>query len=150
MSKVTSVASVQLTILMLVVGCKGREQATGQTSPTPVASALAPTGAAPAPTGAGMAMFEAQRVFKNKCTVCHGQTGDGDGPGASALNPKPRAFKDPTWQASVTDEHLKKIIVGGGPAVGKSPIMPPNPDLQGKDEVVAELIKLIRGFKQSS
>jgi mono/diheme cytochrome c family protein len=148
-SKITSVASLQLTILLLVVGCKGREQATGQTTPAPVASAPAATGATAAPAGAGLAMFEAQRVFKNKCTVCHGQTGDGDGPGAAALNPKPRAFKDPSWQASVTDEHLKKIIVGGGPAVGKSPIMPPNPDLRDKDEVVAELVKLVRGFKQS-
>ena len=32
-------------------------------------------------------------------------------------------------------------------AVGKSPVMPGNPDLKNQDEVVAELVKIIRGFK---
>jgi len=52
------------------------------------------------------------------------------------------------WQESVTDEHLKKIVVEGGPAVGKSPGMPPNPDLKGKDEVVSALVKVVRDFKK--
>jgi hypothetical protein len=62
--------------------------------------------------------------------------------------PKPRAFADADWQAAVTDDHIKKIILEGGPAVGKSPAMPPNPDLKGKDEVVTQLVKIVRAFKK--
>jgi hypothetical protein len=36
----------------------------------------------------------------------------------------------------------------GGPAVGKSPAMPGNPDLQSKPEVVKELVKIVRAFKK--
>jgi mono/diheme cytochrome c family protein len=88
----------------------------------------------------------ARDYFRKKCVVCHGTTGAGDGPGASALNPKPRRFGDKSWQTSVSDEQLKKVIVGGGPAVGKSTAMPPNPDLQKKPEVVSELVRIVRGF----
>jgi len=90
---------------------------------------------------------EARSLFKARCTVCHGETGKGDGPGAAALNPKPRDYTNAEWQASVSDEQLRKVIVMGGAAVGKSPIMPGNPDLDAKPEVVGELVKLVRGLK---
>jgi len=92
--------------------------------------------------------YEARALFKMKCVVCHGDHGAGDGPGAPAIVPKPRAFADPVWQASVTDEQIKKIILEGGPAVGKSPAMPPNPDLKGKDQIVSALVTVIRDFKK--
>jgi mono/diheme cytochrome c family protein len=85
-------------------------------------------------------------VYDSRCSVCHGTTGEGDGPGAAALNPKPRNYKDKAWQKSVTDEQIKKAIVQGGAAVGKSPTMPANPDLAGKPEVVDGLVKVVRGF----
>ncbi len=88
----------------------------------------------------------AKSLFRSRCSVCHGQSGHGDGPGGAVLTPKPRVFADATWQASVKDEQLREIIVKGGAAVGKSPGMPSNPDLAAKPEVVAELIKLVRGF----
>jgi mono/diheme cytochrome c family protein len=89
----------------------------------------------------------AQDIFRVRCSVCHGPTGHGDGPGGVALDPKPRVFTDATWRATVKDEQLRDIIVKGGAAVGKSPGMPPNPDLEHKPDVVGELINLIRGFK---
>ncbi len=116
-----------------------RTAPTAETTPTPAVVAPSP----PADPAA-----DARALFKLKCVVCHGDHGAGDGPGAAAIVPKPRAFADPEWQTAVTDEHIKRIIVEGGPAVGKSPAMPPNPDLKGKDEVVAALVKLIRDFKK--
>lgn len=89
---------------------------------------------------------EAQDIYKSRCTTCHGDTGKGDGAAAAALNPKPRDLQSDEWQSSVTDEHIEKIITGGGPAVGMSPLMPPNPDLAGKPEVVQELRKMVRAF----
>jgi mono/diheme cytochrome c family protein len=90
----------------------------------------------------------AATYFKQKCVVCHGDHGAGDGPGSAALNPKPRAFGDATWQKSVTDELIAKTIVEGGAAVGKDAAMAANPDLRGKPELVAELVKIVRGFKK--
>jgi cytochrome c len=91
---------------------------------------------------------EAADIFKNRCTPCHGATGHGDGPASASLSPHPRNFHDKTWQKSVTDEHIQKIVQYGGAAVGKSPNMPANPDLQAKPAVVAELAKKIRSFGQ--
>ena len=63
-----------------------------------------------------------------------------------ALTPKPRNYTDKTWQASVTDDQIRKTIVMGGAAVGKSPVMPAQPQLKEKPEVVAALVQIIRTF----
>jgi uncharacterized membrane protein len=90
----------------------------------------------------------AKQQFATVCSACHGERGAGDGVAASALPVKPRNFTETAWQTTVTDEHLKTIILKGGLAVGKSPLMPPNPTLEDKPEVVAELVKLVRGFEK--
>ena len=94
--------------------------------------------------------LEARQIFDRKCSVCHGASGHGDGPGSSALNPKPQSFSDLTWQSKVTDEEIGRAIVGGGLAVGRTAGMPSNPDLQSKPEVVRELVNLLRGFKPAT
>src|SRR5260221_7909146 len=63
---------------------------------------------------------ESKEIFDTRCMNCHGQYGRGDGPQAQSLNPKPRNYSDGAWQKSVTDDHLREIIVKGGEAVGKS------------------------------
>jgi mono/diheme cytochrome c family protein len=88
---------------------------------------------------------EVETMFTNRCTPCHGTTGHGDGSGAAALNPKPRNYTDVAWQKSVTDEQIKKTILYGGAAVGKSPSMPANPDLDGKPELDG-LVAKVRSF----
>jgi mono/diheme cytochrome c family protein len=88
----------------------------------------------------------AMETYRTRCVLCHGETGKGDGAGALALDPKPRDMSDPAWQAAVTDEYVERIIARGGVAVGKSPSMPPNPDLQSKPEIVRALRHLVRGF----
>jgi mono/diheme cytochrome c family protein len=99
--------------------------------------------AAPIPEAA---MKEAKEIFTQRCSTCHGASGKGDGAVAAALNPKPRDLSGADWQKSVTDEHIEKIILGGGAAVGKSPMMPPNPDLESKPDVVRALRQLVRGY----
>jgi mono/diheme cytochrome c family protein len=92
------------------------------------------------------AMKEAEEIYKTRCTLCHGATGKGDGPAGAALNPKPRDLGDPAWQKSATDEHIDKIILGGGAAVGMSPLMPANPDLASKPDVIKALRLMVRNF----
>jgi len=63
-------------------------------------------------------------TYATLCSTCHGATGAGDGPAAAALNPKPAHHNDPEFMATLTDEILFNAVKGGGPAVGKSPLMP--------------------------
>ncbi len=91
---------------------------------------------------------EAEEVFTQRCSTCHGTDGKGSGPAAANLNPKPRDYTDSAWQGSVTDDALRTTIVKGGAAVGKSPLMPPNPDLESKPAVVDGLVAKIRSFKK--
>lgn len=122
-------------------GCTSKDEAPAE--PKAAEPAPAPEPAAEAEP-ASDPVAEATQIYANRCTVCHGEQGKGDGAGSAALEPKPRDFTSEEWQASVTDEHLRKIIVYGGAAVGKAPTMPANPDLDAKPEVVAELVKYIR------
>ncbi len=93
---------------------------------------------------------EAKEIFATRCSTCHGAGGKGDGAAAAALTPKPRDLSSPDWQKSATDEHIEKIIVGGGAAVGKSPMMPPNADLENKPEVVKALTALVRDLGKAA
>ena len=78
--------------------------------------------------------------------LCHGAGGKGDGQAAAALNPKPRNYTDKAWQATVPDAEIEKAILEGGAAVGKSNLMPPNPDLKDKPDVVRALRAKVRSF----
>jgi len=82
--------------------------------------AAAEPAAEPAPEQA----FDAQGQFQTVCATCHGTTGEGDGPGSAALDPKPANFTDPAFWAGKTDEELIKAIRDGGASVGKSALMP--------------------------
>ncbi|MBA2543365.1 MAG: cytochrome c, partial [Deltaproteobacteria bacterium] len=79
---------------------------------------------------------DARAIFQNQCAMCHGTQGRGDGISASALAVKPRDYTDPKWQASITDDEIKKIIVLGGKGVGKNAAMPDNPTLADRPEVL--------------
>lgn len=96
--------------------------------------------------GGSPAEQEARALFEGTCAICHGATGAGDGAASANLNPKPRNYTDKAWQASVTDDDLRNIILQGGAAVGKSPTMPGQPQLKDKPEVVSALVGIIRGF----
>ncbi|MGE0142644.1 MAG: cytochrome c [Planctomycetota bacterium] len=94
------------------------------------------------------AMKEAKGKFRSVCAGCHGTTGQGDGEMAKNFPVKPRSYSDQAWQASVTDAHLAKVILEGGPAVGKHVLMPASQDLADKKEVVDSLVALIRSYRK--
>ena len=133
-----------------------------QQDPKPEPPKVAPRPATPAPTATATATAaattaanalpggeEAQKIFKTKCIVCHGEKGEGNGTGAAALTVKPRNYTDARWQKSVTDEQIESIILKGGGAVGKDPGMPANPDLKNKPEVIQDLRKIVRSFAKA-
>ncbi len=114
---------------------------------TPAATDTAPK-ADPKPVEIVANAEEAKAVFEARCVACHGSTGLGDGPGAAAITPKPRDYTSAEWQASVADEDIAAAILKGGLAVGKSAVMPSNPDLKDKPEVIKGLVDIIRDFEK--
>jgi cytochrome c553 len=135
-------------VVSVVTACSDSKPAEPTTTaPAPVAAPVAAP--APAPVAAAVdPVAEAATIFSTRCAACHGVDGKGDGIAAASLNPKPRAYSDQEWQKSVDDSHIAKVIVEGGPSVGKSPLMTANPDLKDKPEVVAALVAKIRSYRQ--
>jgi mono/diheme cytochrome c family protein len=130
------IRAVVIGLAALGPACSGGGPAAGNPQPAPASQPVALAAAPPAES--------AQEIFKNRCSPCHGPGGRGDGPASAALNPKPRNYADAAWQKSVTDDQIKKTILYGGAAVGKSPVMPSQPDLESKPEALAGLVQLIR------
>jgi mono/diheme cytochrome c family protein len=97
----------------LLAGCgggstqqAGEEQAQTQTE-------TGTTGDAATPEGSAMAGDVGAKVYSEKCALCHGAGGKGDGPGGAALNPKPRDHTDGGYMNGRTNEELLAIIKDG-------------------------------------
>jgi len=94
--------------------------------------------------GAPASAADVEQVFKFYCAQCHGLNGDGKGPNVSKNFPvTPRAFANAEEMNKLTDADLKNVIMDGGPAASKSPMMPP----WGKtlsEAQVDELVKYLR------
>ena len=61
-------------------------------------------------------------LFIEKCSLCHGDTGKGDGKLAPAIrDPSPADFT----QSRLSPDEIRSMIVEGGEANGRSPSMPP-------------------------
>lgn len=129
-------AALILAFTLVMAGCgRGGKQASQTGSSESIGGSVQITADARA---------KAQDLFSTRCAACHGPAGKGDGPGAANLTPKPPDFQDKAWQSSITDQNIEKVIIYGGPAVGKSPMMPGNPDLESQPAVVAALREKIR------
>ena len=85
-----------------------------------------------------------KQMYQQRCTPCHGPDGKANTPVANALNPRPRDHTDGAYMNKLSPEHLTKVIKQGGVAVGKSPIMPPQADLTGKQ--IQQLITFLRSL----
>lgn len=74
---------------------------------------------------AGFTYAEAQgrQLFQQYCSVCHGEDGKGDGENASMMSPQPPDF---TGSKHLLDtDYVRKVIMQGSAAVGRSPLSPP-------------------------
>jgi cytochrome c553 len=138
-----------LLLVLALVACSKNNEPPPPSSGSPNAKPESgPRGGGGGMTAQKSPAERARAMYDTVCVMCHGTSGKGDGAGAANLNPKPRNYTDPAWQASVTDDDIKKIILVGGQGVGKSAFMPAQPQLEKDPELLAELVKIIRGFKQ--
>lgn len=118
--------------------------------PVALASTAGCSKSEPAPAAAkagGLSAADATALYKEQCSSCHGLAGKGDGVAASAFPVKPRNYTDAAWQASVTDDQIKKTVLYGGAAVGKSAMMPSFPIFEAQPEKLEALVGVVRSFK---
>lgn len=141
-----------LLVLALAAACGKNHEPPPPSSGVPGAKPESGPKDRPAPSGgavqqqAGTGAERAQSMYGMLCANCHGPSGKGDGQMAANLPVKPRDYTDPAWQASVTDDQIKEILLKGGQGVGKSPMMPANPDLANDPDKLNGLVAIIRGF----
>ena len=119
-----------------------------------IARANAPT-AALAPPEADWSGGDAARgaeVFQLYCTMCHGAGGRGDGPGAAALNPKPRDFTSGSFTIDANannqtgeDIDLARVIRESPHTFGGSEAMPAYKESLSEAQV-RDLVAFIRGL----
>ena len=92
----------------LIAGCGSKTEQTSEG--TSATQTQTPT---PAPAPVATAVDEGAKIYAEKCTVCHGPGGKGDGPGGAALNPKPRDHTDGKYMNSRTDAELLAVLHNG-------------------------------------
>lgn len=85
-----------------------------------------------------------KQLYQQRCAPCHGPDGKANTPTAQALNPKPRDHTDGVYMNTLSSEQLSKVIKQGGTAIGKSPIMPPQADLN--EQQIRDIIAFVRSL----
>jgi mono/diheme cytochrome c family protein len=81
-------------------------------------------------------------LFEEKCMICHGADGKGDGPAAMALSPAPRDFsRAEFWNRKQVDQIITNQIKNGKGAM---------PAFKLNDDEIKEIIAYMRHtFKKS-
>ena len=79
-------------------------------------------------------------LYSNNCQICHGMKGDGKGPAASALNPKPTDFTKPDFWKNDTEKKITESITKGRGIMQPVALKP--------DEIKAVIEYMARTFKK--
>lgn len=79
-------------------------------------------------------------LYAASCTACHGTAGNGKGPAAVALKPRPTDFTNAAWWTGKTDEQLTVSIRAGRPGTSMTPFT------ELTDAEVADLVAYLRTF----
>ena len=78
-------------------------------------------------------------VYQRNCASCHGMNGDGNGPGAATLRPRPANFTEHEY----TLEHLSRVFANGVAGTG----MQAWRDLPVEDQ--SAVAAVVRGFRSA-
>ncbi len=79
-------------------------------------------------------------IYEGKCQMCHGSNGNGNGPAAASLNPKPADFNDPKFWRTYDEKKMNDVIRSGR---GMMPAFDMKPD-----EIQAIIDYMTRTFKK--
>ena len=82
-------------------------------------------------------------IYENKCQMCHGPKGDGNGPAAAAFHPKPANFTSPKfWEQKDINKTITNTVEHGHglmPPIGLS-----------RDQIKAVIDYISHTFKPGS
>jgi len=81
-------------------------------------------------------------LYHERYSPCHGMDGKATTPMAQAMAPKPRDHSDGASMHYLSDTYIATVIKKGGAAVGKSSLMPAQPDLSAQQ--LAALVAFVR------
>lgn len=92
---------------------------------------------------------EGANLFSQRCAMCHGAKGAGDGPlaGTMPADQKPRNLAQGDYKYATDATKMKGIISKGGAAVGLSVLMPAQSDLS--DAQLNALVSYVASLKTS-
>ena len=69
---------------------------------------------------------DGKQVYDFYCAQCHGEKGDGKGVNVTKdFSTDPRNFTNTADMEKRSDDDIRTVIRDGGPAISKSPLMPP-------------------------
>ncbi|MDM8564590.1 c-type cytochrome [Candidatus Halobeggiatoa sp. HSG11] len=83
------------------------------------------------------------RLYKRKCSKCHGKKGDGKGYHAESIEIKPAAFSNHGYMISRKDGQLFWIMLNGSEGTEMVPVGPDS-DVGLSEEKLWELVTYIR------
>jgi mono/diheme cytochrome c family protein len=107
-------------LLALVVGLSGCHRSPAAQPADPLLDAIR---AEEREAGFSYAEGQGRQLFRQYCSTCHGDDGQGDGQNASSLDPPPPDF---TGSKHLLDtDYVRRVITQGSAAVGRSPLSPP-------------------------
>jgi mono/diheme cytochrome c family protein len=98
-------------------------------------------------SGSAQNAAEGKKLYASYCVTCHGEQGKGDGPASKALPVKAADHTNGAAMNQLSDKYLTDVISKGGPAVGKSPIMPAWGN-QFNESQIRDLIAFIRSLAE--
>jgi len=92
-----------------------------------------------------------KKIYEKRCLMCHGEEGDGDGPGAERLNPPPRDFTEAGYKIKTTgeedpvpnDDDIYRMIKDGMPGTA----MPGWADIL-KEQEMWDLVLYLKMFAE--
>jgi cytochrome c oxidase cbb3-type subunit 3 len=83
---------------------------------------------------------QGRKIYNEKCQFCHGTKGNGDGPAAASLSPKPADFNNPKFWQEFDEKKMNDLIRSGR---GMMPAFDMKPD-----EVKAVIDYITHSFKR--
>ena len=82
-------------------------------------------------------------IYTERCSICHGEQGAGNGPTAMAMKPKPTDFTQAEYWSNRTDAYVIQQIKYGAPEV----FMPAFPKIPEKQ--LEALLGLLKSFQSN-
>jgi mono/diheme cytochrome c family protein len=67
-------------------------------------------------TAAADQFKEGENLYREKCVICHGLKGNGEGPAGAGFSPRPADFTKPKfWEKKDIDQFIAKTVKKGHP-----------------------------------